>query len=226
MSLQSATTITCPHCKHPTDISVWRTVNVTLHPALREQVLKGTLFEAACSHCQNLIGYDSDLLYHDMDRKFMIQLIHTERNMPFTIPPFNVALAKVGLTTLQLRYVTSYNQLRDKIAVFEAGLLDVPIEILKMMLWTQVRPNTPITDDSVYFYRIADVGTPTATFVFCLFDGTTNLGTWHLSCSLYTKMFNTLKEDELRQGYLGKWHLINQSNTRLKEAISQTIRRT
>lgn len=140
---------------------VWRTVNVTLDPALRKKVLEDSLHSAQCPNCKQSIEFQSDLLYHDMDRQFMISLVRSEREPPFTLDTKFLERARGVTPKHRLRFVTSYNQLREKILIFEAGLNDFAVELLKMLAWEAKFSEKQITDDSMYFCTV-DTQTPEA----------------------------------------------------------------
>ena len=63
----------CPKCGHLQDTCVWRTLNVTLSPDLREKLFNNEINVFACEKCGNKTLINVALLYHDMDRKYCVQ---------------------------------------------------------------------------------------------------------------------------------------------------------
>lgn len=62
----------CPACHTTFTVMYWDSVNVTVDPHMRDEVLDGTLQRRSCPKCGQNIVTDADLLYHDMKRQFMI----------------------------------------------------------------------------------------------------------------------------------------------------------
>ena len=61
----------CPVCNARFTARIWSSVNVSLDPHLKEEVMEGRLNQEKCSHC-GYSGHSPDpFLYHDMDKKLM-----------------------------------------------------------------------------------------------------------------------------------------------------------
>ena len=111
--------LTCPSCGYHGEYKMYDSVNVTLEPKLREKVLSGTIFDWVCPHCGESISIRYNMLYHDMDRGFQVyyspnQCIETNRMM-----------------------------MREKICIFEGGLNDIAIELLKIVMKYEKNSNIP-----------------------------------------------------------------------------------
>ena len=211
MSLLTPTELECPRCGKTFTTTVWSTVNATLHAGLRERVLDGSIRQAKCPHCQQGITYEPLLLYHDMDRSFMIYLAPSRPGKPFTAPTAVLDMAEQLMTPYRLRFVTSYNQLREKIIVFESGLNDYALEVLKLMVWANKFPEKNITDDSVYFSGLHTDGSGKPTIVLEFFEATNYLGQIQVPRSVYDRSITSAGEEKTRTHALGEWTLVNQS---------------
>lgn len=66
--------LTCPDCGEEFDFDLYESVNVTLNPELKEKVLDGSIFAPVCPKCGHFEVLIHPFLYHDMDKKYMIQL--------------------------------------------------------------------------------------------------------------------------------------------------------
>ncbi len=66
--------LTCPDCGEEFDFDLYESVNVTLDPELKEKVLDGSIFAPVCPKCGHFEVLIHPFLYHDMDKKYMIQL--------------------------------------------------------------------------------------------------------------------------------------------------------
>jgi hypothetical protein len=68
----------CPACGHAQDFEQWDTINVTLHPELKAQLLSHRLTTFRCARCDRATPVEHNLLYHDMKGRFMIWLMARE----------------------------------------------------------------------------------------------------------------------------------------------------
>ncbi len=69
----------CPACGAESQATVWRSMNVTLDPDAKKQLLAGTVNVFSCPKCRYESLLDVDLLYHDMTRGFCVQYYPYER---------------------------------------------------------------------------------------------------------------------------------------------------
>ena len=66
--------VTCPSCGHQQDFVAWESLNATLNPLEKEQLLTGTLTRFTCEKCKESVDVVYPLLYHDMEKQFMVWL--------------------------------------------------------------------------------------------------------------------------------------------------------
>jgi len=64
--------ISCPTCGKPGEATVYGSVNVTLDPALREQIFSGELETYRCPECGAGANLVSSFLYHDMTNQIAV----------------------------------------------------------------------------------------------------------------------------------------------------------
>ena len=74
MSRCQDVTFSCPKCGKVFSATIWLSVNSTLSPELKEQVLDGTLNVVNCSHCGLTAASPELLLYHDMEKRLMFYI--------------------------------------------------------------------------------------------------------------------------------------------------------
>ena len=65
--------VSCPNCSNKQEIEVWESINVTIDPALKEQLFNGTINSFKCSICTYETRIETALLYHDMTQEFAVQ---------------------------------------------------------------------------------------------------------------------------------------------------------
>lgn len=172
-----------------------------------------TIRIARCANCRKEFPFLDELLYHDMGRKFMISLVRGECGKAFVVPGLYMHLEGKTLTEYTLRFVTSYNQLIEKIKIFEAGLNDWTIEALKLALWYKKFPTTLMTNESVFFYAVEDNETANPKLRFGFFDQGQEIGQMVPPRTMYDGPLRAAGEDKMREQGLGEWKLVNQSNT-------------
>ena len=72
MSRKEQIAVTCTQCSHEQKATLWRSVNVTLDPEAKKEVLGGKLNFFQCSKCNYQSSLDADLVYHDMEKEFIV----------------------------------------------------------------------------------------------------------------------------------------------------------
>ncbi len=134
MSEPTSETITCPGCGHQQAFAVWESLNVTLDPKLKEQLIDGRLTTFTCEECSEQAEVVSSLLYHDMAKQVMIWLIPGDEEPEKLDPGALAALGDMARQGYTLRLVRSKNHLIEKIMIFDDRLDDRMIELLKAAL--------------------------------------------------------------------------------------------
>ena len=131
MSIPTPVNISCPQCGKTQEFTVWRSVNVTVDPEVKEVLLKGKLTTFRCKSCGHEAIVPYDTIYHDMDRQFMIFLFHQEvpTDLEKLLP---LAMPKTGRKLFRL--VRSWNELLEKVFIFDAELDDRLVEALKLAM--------------------------------------------------------------------------------------------
>lgn len=122
--------ITCPHCQTETDYKVHDHINIDRNPELRAQVQDLSCFRVKCPNCGETVLVVHPCLYHDMANQFMVWLWPEEGEAPKA--QFD------PLAGYTLRMVDSLNAFREKINILERGLDDRAVEIMKLLLFTQL----------------------------------------------------------------------------------------
>ena len=141
MSMHNEEMIKCESCGAESPFMFHQSVNVSLDPQDKERVLNGSIWAFKCPKCGNETTILYPMLYHDMEKKLMIQLCSVDEVKtwsPFAgLPPGPVGDAmKKNMKGYNLRAVCDTNALREKIRIFDAGLDDLVIEIMKVMVLT------------------------------------------------------------------------------------------
>jgi len=158
VSTAKTETVTCGQCRHEQAFTTWPSLNVTLDPARKDELLSGALTRFTCARCQwsSAVGYP--MLYHDMAQALMIWLVPGRASVDPPAPPVGAA-AK----SQRLRLVASPRDLVEKVRIFDAGLDDRPVELFKAKLRAQLQESN---GGEPYFAKVdrARVGRPAISF--------------------------------------------------------------
>ncbi len=121
---------TCSRCGAGAAVPVYPGVNVASQPELKGQVRDGSLFVWECPHCgtRNLARYP--FLYHDPDGRLMVWLLPDGQALPEAVRE-QLETVSGQLDGYTLRRVGDVGSLIEKIAIHDAGLDDIAIEMVK-----------------------------------------------------------------------------------------------
>lgn len=150
--------ITCPKCGAQGDFTAWDSVNVTIMPPLKEKVKTGELFRWTCPACGETFTVPYPVLYHDMEKKFMVYHLLKREEEETSGKMTAEELAKKSMNIMAsrnffnngytLRNTYSLDDFREKIAQLDSGLDDRVIEFLKYYLLYQ-NPDSNLPKDAV-----------------------------------------------------------------------------
>ena len=131
MSTQISKEVGCPHCGAAVKTGMWPAISARDNPELRERVLDETLFDWKCPQC----GYTAQLmypcLYHDPERQFMV---YVEPNGCGKSETADAEEKFPQLSGVKKRMVSTLAGLKEKMLIFEAGLDDAAVELVKLAL--------------------------------------------------------------------------------------------
>lgn len=134
-------------CGTPLDVLVVDSLNATRHPHLKAALLERTLHVFSCGVCGAPIVLEKDLLYFDFDRKqfFCMYPRHERAREAACSAEVKLAYARwLGESAPKfvsdygkdflVRACFGYEELREKVAIDDAGLADLVVEALKIDL--------------------------------------------------------------------------------------------
>ena len=142
--------ISCPHCGALKKTPMWSAVTADTDAELRVRILNETLFNWKCPSCGYLAQLAYPCLYHDRARRFMV-----------CISPRGDALAKLNkeipaaTRDVKKRAVGTLTEMKEKILLFEAGLDDVAMEMVKLAITSVLEKKWETKGIKAYF-RSAD----------------------------------------------------------------------
>ena len=130
MSTQMTEEISCPQCGAVVKTELWPGVDASRDPELRARVLEENIFDWCCPECGYSARFLYPFLYHDPKRGFMIYLSPNGAGCEGV----DVEVEFPQLAGVTKRMVTTPEALKEKILIFEAGLNDVAVELVKFAL--------------------------------------------------------------------------------------------
>ncbi len=143
MSTNIKQSIRCPKCENMSDVTVWTSITVKDSPDLKSDLLGGKLNMFSCPSCETRRLMPNPMLYHDEEQKLM--LLFSPADDPIKKQQMYDKLKTSsrksgeleGLEGYNLRFVSEYNELLEKILIFDNGFSDKAIEVIKLMILSQ-----------------------------------------------------------------------------------------
>lgn len=140
-------TFHCPVCLNEELMTAWTLVHAQADPDLKDRLLRKTLQLHPCSNCGREFQIESGLVYLDSEQKFLIAYEPDLEN-PAAWQPYDLDHAQPDWT---IRLVTDQNQLIEKVHIFDSGLDDRLVELLKLSLLRQ--ENQPVKARRFFYYQ-------------------------------------------------------------------------
>lgn len=134
MSMIREQQIECPECHTQFPFTVHDSVNVGIDPQDKEKVLDMSIFQYHCPHCGKTDIVCYPLLYHDPVNGVWIQVFWREEDFGQPVEKeVRDFIEIMGQKHYRRREVFGYWELIEKIRVFDAGLDDFAIALMKTM---------------------------------------------------------------------------------------------
>ena len=149
MSINFTQQIKCPSCYNLQDITLWQSITASDSPDLKDDLMKGKINIFHCSSCGQTALVPVPMLYRDDDKKLMISFSPCD-DEAMRIKLFEEVKATSresgelkSFEDYNLRFVSAYNDLLEKLLVFDNGLHDKVVELLKLLVLMQDTDNMP-----------------------------------------------------------------------------------
>lgn len=157
MSMERKDKVKCPKCGHMQDFVIWHSLNGDIDPDAKQQLLDGSLFRFECEECGHNSSVNYAMLYHDMANRVMVHYV-SEDSVEQAKATMNDAENKFSfvMTGYRRRIVTDQNALREKAIIFDCGLDDRVIEIIKLIFYVRACRQFPENDISAVYFLVSD----------------------------------------------------------------------
>lgn len=137
MSEKESAIVNCTHCGSKHRITVYPVLDKSESPRLARRLVNGTFFEHKCNTCGKIYEIWYPVLYKD-DENDVIICCSTDTNeeveTDIAIQRRRDRMRSEAEDPIQIRHVRSSNALREKARLFDVGLDDRIIELLKVQL--------------------------------------------------------------------------------------------
>ena len=143
MSINTKQSIKCPKCGQLQEMTVWNSITVKDSEDLKNDLLSGKINIFRCNSCEQWGLMPTPMLYHDEDRKLMISFspsndAQMKQKLYAEICKSSKESGEIEkLSGYNLRFVTDYNEMLEKILIFDNSLSDKAIEVIKLMILMQ-----------------------------------------------------------------------------------------
>jgi hypothetical protein len=148
--------LNCPACGAQGTFTVWSSLNVTLNPVEKQQLLDGQLTRFTCPNCGTSSNVGYPLLYHDMERQFMLWQLPVPPDQSPSAPPDDLVDVTCLPDGYMFRVVRNLNELREKVDIFEAKLDDRVVEVLKLFVQKHAPPHKLPPGAVMYFAGLGE----------------------------------------------------------------------
>lgn len=145
-TMRSMEPAVCMHCQHEQDFAVYQTVNATLNPELREELLNYRFSVLTCAECGKETKINYSFLYYDITSKCWCWYDAEESDQPFDVREMCSMMEKMAKEDqseagerlnkiyhgCHCRIVRHPLELNEKFRLFEDGFDDRIMEIFKL----------------------------------------------------------------------------------------------
>lgn len=150
MSTNLSKQINCPSCGKTSQTRMWPGIDRIANPEQRERILEESLFCWECPDC----GYKMQLvypcLYHDRNKQFLILLDPNPQEQTLD----KKAMSGEDLEGTKKRIVSTAEELKEKILIFENDLNDAACELAKLAMWQTVEKRLDMAPEKCYFSSV------------------------------------------------------------------------
>jgi hypothetical protein len=157
MSLTKELDVVCPSCGSPQKFKLWQTLNVEIDPAEKKKLVSGEICTVRCASCGGESPVEHDLLYHDPEKKLMIQLRYQDGKEDSALQSSLESLSAVVAQGYRFRVVATFKDLVEKVLIFDDRLDDRVVEVLKSQSWRRVldlMPESEPPSDEIYYQEL------------------------------------------------------------------------
>lgn len=191
--------VKCPKCGENSEFSGYRCISATEENKMKDKLLSGTMFKHICPKCQANINVEHSFIYHQPEDALLFHYVVEDEEMKnviktFTEPDeeqkkFVTALAKEYTI---VRITRKRALLLEKIAIYDAGLDDRAVELIKVFAASSYLKDNPDKKlDDIFFNIRKNKDNPeNITKVLMLYTDNKQVGEVVITDKLYQQIYN------------------------------------
>lgn len=151
----------CPYCLSEERVTIWDRMDAQLDPDLKDRLLRKKLQILDCSNCGRQFALAEPLLYIDREAKLVIYVTphlqeqEEEKNWSTSLSDFVSELAphlpQGSLEGWTLRFCATYNDLIEKVHLFQNGFDDRYLEVVKLAMASRMLTDEQRDVESIHF---------------------------------------------------------------------------
>ena len=132
----------CSSCGETHEISFYTGINVAEEPELKNKVKDGSLFLWECPHCGKTNLISGQVIYHDPEERLMVWLLPEGSLAEESVRTIEKSLTAASdtLEGYTFRRVDDVGALIEKVNIFDAGLDDAAVEMVKYVTKMEMAP--------------------------------------------------------------------------------------
>jgi len=147
MAKEATIKIICTECGHENEVTICVGLNAQLDTEKFVSLLNGTLFNFDCGGCGKRGHLNYDMIYHDIVHRVIIHYVTSEKSLATAKESIEKMRTMEGENAMpkdyRYRIVKSQNALREKALLFNYGLDDRVMEILKGLSVSGAKKENP-----------------------------------------------------------------------------------
>ncbi len=149
--------VTCNYCEKQGESHAYTIIDGDKSPTLKDMAINGMLFEYKCDNCEKVTIIDFPVKYVQDNGNFTVEYTTDSQEFDNSLDTYTEEFeeSEGGFEKVR-RIVSSQEELSEKIIIYNAGLDDKVIEILKLMyevFYKETHPDKIIKD--VYFSTLS-----------------------------------------------------------------------
>lgn len=146
MSTEIVKDIICPQCGESQKYRLYASINAKENPEFKQKILDETLFDWRCRRCNYFAAMAYPFIYTDPAAGYVISTAPMGTNG--AVEPTEAVKDYVKRSAKNLA------ELKEKILIFDAGLDDVAVELVKNALCGIIKNTYKVSRVHAYFSRI------------------------------------------------------------------------
>ncbi|MBQ9984108.1 MAG: CpXC domain-containing protein [Lachnospiraceae bacterium] len=137
----------CFQCGKDLELEIFPKMEIPYDLPLRDRALQNTLFKLTCPECNGIFNVAYESQYNDMERKYLLWVVpKLDDGARQRLDAYNQRLQTDSTLRLaqggyRYRIVCNGNELREKIIIFDEGLDDRYVEMLKLVYAPAIKKN-------------------------------------------------------------------------------------